>query len=219
MPDDDWLGTGISETLSADLAGLEGVTVVPRVRLHELLRTLAQETGETDERLRLRAARTLGARWLLAGSFQRAGDAVRVTASLVDATTSLAARTMRVDGRLDEIFALQDRLVLDLADALRAVIKPAALPAQETSVVAATRRTREASSISAPRRTSRWIARSCSSSGPSALDPAVRAGAHRARRGVFDQGRLPGDGRPASARGSEPAARDRSSPRGRPGLA
>ncbi len=134
---DDWLGTGISETLSADLAGLEGVTVVPRVRLHELLRTLAQETGETDERLRLRAARTLGARWLLAGSFQRAGDAVRVTASLVDATTSLAARTMRVDGRLDEIFALQDRLVLDLADALRAVIKPAALPAQETSVVAA----------------------------------------------------------------------------------
>ena len=134
---DDWLGTGISETLSADLAGLEGVTVVPRVRLHELLRTLAQETGETDERLRLRAARTLGARWLLAGSFQRAGDAVRVTASLVDATTSLAARTMRVDGQLDEIFALQDRLVLDLADALRAVIKPAALPAQETSVVAA----------------------------------------------------------------------------------
>ena len=164
---DDWLGTGISETLSADLAGLEGVTVVPRARLHELLRTLAQETGETDDRLRLRAARTLGARWLLAGSFQRAGDAVRVTASLVDATTSLAARTMRVDGRLDEIFALQDRLVLDLAEALRAVIKPAALPAQETSVVSAYEAYREASSISVPRRTSRWIARSCSSSGRS----------------------------------------------------
>ena len=134
---DDWLGTGISETLSADLAGLEGVTVVPRARVHELLRTLAQETGDTDEQLRLRVVRTLNARWLLAGSFQRAGDALRVTASLVDVSTGLAARTMRLDGRLDEIFALQDRLVVDLADALRAAIKPATLATQETSLVAA----------------------------------------------------------------------------------
>ena len=36
--EDDWLGTGISETVSADLRGFEGVSVVPRGRLHALLR-------------------------------------------------------------------------------------------------------------------------------------------------------------------------------------
>jgi serine/threonine-protein kinase len=135
--DDDWLGTGISETVSADLSTLEGVTVIPRSRMQELVHTLQREIGESEEKLRLRASRELGARWLLAGSFQRVSDAVRVTASLIDASSGLATRTIKVDGRLDEIFALQDRLVRDLADGLRAVIRPAALASQETGIVAA----------------------------------------------------------------------------------
>ena len=32
-PEDDWLGTGVSETLTADVGQLEGVTVVSRERL------------------------------------------------------------------------------------------------------------------------------------------------------------------------------------------
>ena len=135
--DDDWLGTGISETVSADLSTLEGVTVIPRSRMQELVHTLQREIGESEEKLRLRAGRELGARWLLAGSFQRVSDAVRVTASLVDVSSGLATRTIKVDGRLDEIFALQDRLVRDLADGLRAAIRPAGLASQETGIVAA----------------------------------------------------------------------------------
>ena len=39
-PDDEWLGTGITETLTTDAAQLEGVSVVPRERVSETLKTL-----------------------------------------------------------------------------------------------------------------------------------------------------------------------------------
>jgi serine/threonine-protein kinase len=121
--EDDWLGTGISETVTADLRGFEGVAVVPRGRVHELLRTLDGGDDLDDARL-IRAGRELGARWVLAGSFQRAGEAVRVTASLRETSSGQVARTIKVDGRMAEIFVVQDRLVRELADGIRAVTRP-----------------------------------------------------------------------------------------------
>jgi TolB-like protein/tetratricopeptide (TPR) repeat protein len=135
--EDDWLGTGISETVTADLSGFEGITVVPRGRVHELVRTLAQQTGESDDALWIRAGRELGARWVLTGSFQRATDAVRVTASLLDVATGHATRTIKVDGRLQEIFPLQDRLVRDLADGLRTATSSSGASTRETGIVGA----------------------------------------------------------------------------------
>ena len=133
--EDDWLGTGISETVTADLRGFEGITVVPRGRVHELMRTLGQQTGDVDDTLRIRAGRELGARWVLTGSFQRAADAVRVTASLLDVATGQAVHTTKVDGRLNEIFSLQDRLVRDLAEGLRTATTSSGVVAQETGIV------------------------------------------------------------------------------------
>ena len=135
-PDDEWLGTGITETLTMEAAQIESVSIVARERVNEILRTLRQQTGEPDERLHLRAARALGARWVITGGFQRSGSAVRVTASLTDAITGEIVRTARVDGDVDGIFQLQDRLVRELAGSMRAAISPSAsLP--ETEVVSA----------------------------------------------------------------------------------
>ena len=135
--EDDWLGTGISETVTADLEGFEGVTVVPRGRVSELARTLERQGSDSRDALWTRVGRELGARWVLTGSFQRAGDAVRVTAQLLDAATAHTERTIKVDGRMQEIFALQDRLVRDLAGLLRAVIRPTGAATLETGVVGA----------------------------------------------------------------------------------
>jgi serine/threonine-protein kinase len=135
--EDDWLGTGISETVTADLRGFEGITLVPRGRVHELMRTLGQQTGDVDDTLRIRAGRELGARWILTGSFQRAADAVRVTASLLDVATGRAVHTTKVDGRLNDIFSLQDRLVHDLAEGLRTVTSSGGVITQETGIVGA----------------------------------------------------------------------------------
>jgi serine/threonine-protein kinase len=129
--EDDWLGAGLAETLIADAGQLEGVAVVPRGRFADASRTAHDRTGETGDALALRAARDLGARWLVTGGFQRAGDALRVTASLTDLAGGQIAGTSRVDGRLAGIFDLQDRLVRDLAGQLRTAVTLEA-PAAET---------------------------------------------------------------------------------------
>ena len=134
--DDDWLGTGMTETLTADAAQLHGVSVIARERVSQALKTLRQETGEADDRLFLRVARTLNARWVVIGAFQRSQGAVRVTASLTDVASGELVRTTRVDGSVDAIFELQDRLVRELAESLRAAISPLAT-APETAVLSA----------------------------------------------------------------------------------
>ena len=133
-PDDEWLGAGITETLTADAAQLEGVSVVPRERVSETLKTLRQSTHEPDERLFLQAARTLRARWVVIGGFQRSLDAVRVTASLTDVASGELVRTARVDGSVHAIFELQDRLVREIAGSLRAAIAPSTA-SPETEVI------------------------------------------------------------------------------------
>jgi TolB-like protein len=136
-PEDDWLGTGISETLTADAGQLEGVAVVSRERVSEVLKTIAHETGERGDRVFLRAGRELHARWVVSGGFQRSGDAVRVTASLTDVESGELAGTTKVDGSLHAIFDLQDRLVRALATTLRAAVTPAVNTPQETTAVEA----------------------------------------------------------------------------------
>src|SRR5262249_9417032 len=77
-PEDDWLGTGIAETITADLKCVEGLTVVGRERIWEALRKLGA-VGAPDEAQAIRAGRELGARWVVTGGYQRLGRAVRGT--------------------------------------------------------------------------------------------------------------------------------------------
>src|SRR5438093_7550089 len=75
--EDDWLGTGISETVTADLAGFEGVMVVPRGRVSELVRTLERHGGDQSEAFWIGVVRELGARRVLIGRHKIAYDAGR----------------------------------------------------------------------------------------------------------------------------------------------
>jgi tetratricopeptide (TPR) repeat protein len=137
--EDDWLGTGIAETLTSDLRGVEGLGLIPRGRIHETLRRLGAETPDAADGLALRVGREVGARWVLTGGFQRAGDAVRVTARLLDVATDGLAHTVKADGRLTEIFDLQDRLVRELIVGLRTTAPPSSpvRGAEETQVIEA----------------------------------------------------------------------------------
>jgi adenylate cyclase len=55
-------------------------------------------------------ASELGVRYVLEGSVRRAGNRVRVTAQLIDATTGNHIWAERFDRELDDIFALQDEI-------------------------------------------------------------------------------------------------------------
>ena len=123
-PSDDWLGDGIAETLSADLEGLDRVSVVGREGLTAEAEALEEgmtssAAGGAERRLR-EVSRRRGAAWLVTGGYQRFGGRMRITARLVDTGTGAVAAGAKADGDAGEIFALQDRIGAELTGALAA---------------------------------------------------------------------------------------------------
>jgi adenylate cyclase len=61
----------------------------------------------------------LGVRYVLEGSLQKAGDRVRITAQLIDATTGYHMWSENYDRNLSDIFALQDEITLKLMETMQ----------------------------------------------------------------------------------------------------
>jgi DNA-binding winged helix-turn-helix (wHTH) protein/Tfp pilus assembly protein PilF len=115
-----WLSAGIAETVSADLAGLGRFRVVDRWRLVEAVRRADGALQDVANALRVRL--------LVVGSFQRNGDRVRITARVVDVASGEAVADAKVDGRLDDIFALQDEVAAQFANELGLAAETGGVP-------------------------------------------------------------------------------------------
>jgi TolB-like protein/cytochrome c-type biogenesis protein CcmH/NrfG len=138
-PDLAWMATGIPETVTNDLAGSGVLRVVDRVRIGEAVR----QTGGSMTAV----ARELDVHLVVVGSYQYAGDRIRITARLVDVPSGATLADAKVDGRLDEIFDLQDRIVRQFSAALGVEGphgRPARMGARETSNLDAFRAASEA---------------------------------------------------------------------------
>ena len=118
-PNDAWIGTGIAETVAADLGGNGRVRVVAHEALAREMGGAAFGPGGGDaERVARVAGRRRGAGWLVTGGYQRLGDRVRITARLVDTATGAVAASVKVDGVVGDLFALQDEVTEGLGPAL-----------------------------------------------------------------------------------------------------
>ncbi|TNJ35795.1 CadC-family transcriptional regulator [Arenimonas terrae] len=62
--------------------------------------------------------RTLGVRYVLEGSVRKAGDKVRITGQLIDATTGTHLWAERFESTLDDLFELQDRIAESVVGAI-----------------------------------------------------------------------------------------------------
>ena len=137
---DDWIGTGIAETVTSDLKNVPNVTVIGRAQVFEQLNNLPTPTGRSGDGLAIEIGRRLGAWWVVSGAYQRIGDRIRITAQLVEVLNGTLLRTMKIDGRVDEIFELQDRIVFDFSRSLNVKLGKAeaeAIERDETSSVEA----------------------------------------------------------------------------------
>ena len=101
QPDDEWIGAGIAESLRTDLVG-EPSTI-----------TVGQDITQATADL-LAAGRRLDAARVVGGSYQRVGDRLRVTARFVDVQTGAVISSVRIDGIIDELFSLQDKIAVGL---------------------------------------------------------------------------------------------------------
>ncbi|HKD18728.1 MAG TPA: protein kinase [Thermoanaerobaculia bacterium] len=121
-PDDDWIGSGIAESLAADLSRLPGLRVAPRGKVLAL-RKPTDEAARDAEAVRL--GRLLACRWVLAGAYQRIGPRLRVTSRLIDVTVGETVASEKRDGSLEDIFTIQDALAASTAETLRPSGAPA----------------------------------------------------------------------------------------------
>jgi len=138
-PGDDWIGTGIAETVTSDLKNIEGLTVIGRARVFDALRNLSSDANLNDS-LAIDIGRRLGATWVVVGGFQRMGDLVRITANFVETATGEVRNTVKVDGTINDIFSLQDRIVYGLSQGLNLALRGteiAGIERRETMSVAA----------------------------------------------------------------------------------
>lgn len=138
-PADDWIGTGIAETVSSDLRNIHGLTIIGRARVYDALRNLSTDAHLKDSRA-IDIGRRLGATWVVVGGYQRIGSVVRITASVVEIATGAVNRTVKVDGNIDDIFALQDKIVYEVSQGLNVALRGteiAGIERQETHSVVA----------------------------------------------------------------------------------
>ena len=116
-PADDWIGFGIAETVTVDLARF-ALSIVGREAFVGLGRTSDLASGDAAARAQ---ARELGASWIVTGGFQRIGEQLRITARLVNVETGATRQSVKIDGAMGDVFALQDRIVSSLAESLQQI--------------------------------------------------------------------------------------------------
>ena len=105
-PADAWIGSGIAETLAADLERA-GMLVV---RGASSQGAGAPAPGANAADPLLEAGRALGAAWVAGGAFQRLGDRLRVTARVIDVGSDAVVHAVTVDGVVADLFDVQDEV-------------------------------------------------------------------------------------------------------------
>lgn len=118
-PKDEWIGSGIAETVTSDLKKVRGLSVIGRERTFEVLKDLGTgQLADFDESVAIDVGRRLAASWILGGGYQRIGEMIRITARVIDVNTGEVVRTVKIDGNINEIFTLQDKIVYELSQGL-----------------------------------------------------------------------------------------------------
>jgi adenylate cyclase len=115
-PEQEYFSDGISEDVITDLSKIAGLMVIARNS------SFTYKGRSVDIR---EVGRDLGVRSVLEGSIRRAGNRVRITAQLIDATNGAHLWADRYDRDLTDIFAVQDDVTRRNDDALKVTLSPA----------------------------------------------------------------------------------------------
>jgi serine/threonine protein kinase/tetratricopeptide (TPR) repeat protein len=139
--EDDWLGVGIAETVTADLKNVGGIAVIGRERIYEAVRHWQEDLrADFDEKMATRIGQEVGARWIIGGGYQRLGEMLRITARLVEVESGEIVKTVKIDGQMQDVFALQDKIVYELSRDLDLSLRSGEMQAMqqpETQVIEA----------------------------------------------------------------------------------
>jgi non-specific serine/threonine protein kinase len=113
--EDEYFRDGITEDIVTELSKIKQLEIFPRSEMLAFRDkpVTAHHVGQQ-----------LGAAFVLEGSIRRAGNRVRITALLVEATTRHSVWAERYDRQLEDVFAIQEEIARSIAQALRITLTP-----------------------------------------------------------------------------------------------
>ncbi len=109
-PKQEYFSDGLTEDLTSDLSQISSLFVISRNSAF----TYKGKAVKLPE-----VSKELGVQYVVEGSVRKAGDQLRITAQLVDATQDQHLWSERYDRPLTEIFALQDEIRQKIVTALK----------------------------------------------------------------------------------------------------
>lgn len=105
---------GMVDLLSTNLDGVDGLRAIESGTVMARWRERTGSGGEADTRTALEVARSAGARYAIVGRVIGIGDGVRLAASLYDVESGERLGRSQVEGPIEEVWGLVDRLTVDL---------------------------------------------------------------------------------------------------------
>lgn len=110
-PTQSYFSDGMADSLISDLSQVSGLLVIARNTSFSF-----RDRGESMDARSV--GEELGVRYVVAGSVQRAGKNVRISANLTDAQTGIQLWGERLDREFEDLFALQDEVTTQIIGAL-----------------------------------------------------------------------------------------------------
>jgi len=114
--ENEYFSDGLTEELITDLSGVKALRVISRASSLQLKGTTKgmREVG-----------RELGVRFALTGSVRKAGQALRITAQLIDTHTDAQVWAAKYSGTMDDVFDVQERVSRAIVSALEVTLSSA----------------------------------------------------------------------------------------------
>jgi TolB-like protein/thioredoxin-like negative regulator of GroEL len=107
--ENEFFSDGLTDEIITDLSGVKGLRLVSR---NSSMQLKGSEKPLRD------IGRDLGVRYLLSGSVRKAGNALRITAQLVDPETDTPLWAEKYSGTMDDVFDVQERVSRAIVNAL-----------------------------------------------------------------------------------------------------
>ena len=114
-PDNEYFSDGLTDEIITDLSQVASLRVISRGSSMQL-------KGSTRDYKTVAAQ--LNVRYVLEGSVRKAGNAVRVSAQLVDPESSRPLWAEKYSGKLEDIFEIQEQISRKIVDALKMRLSP-----------------------------------------------------------------------------------------------
>jgi len=110
-----WVSAGMTDTVVSDLNTLKDIYVISEADRKSAVKEIELgQTGLFDEKAVARAGTLAGADLIFTGSYMVRDGKIRVHAKLINVATGVLEKSVKIDGTMDGIFDVQDRVVLEL---------------------------------------------------------------------------------------------------------